>query len=241
MRCFIMSDFLNICFRTILVLIILFFITKMMGKKQISELNFFDYIVGITIGSIAADISLDIEKNMIAGIAALFIYGFISYIISFVSIKSILARRFFIGVPTVLVEKGKIIESGVKKSKIDVNDLLMEARENGYFNLDEIDYALMEVNGNISFLPKEKEKPVTKKDMKIKCSNEGLTVNAIIDSKYMVNNMKAINKDKEWLDHELKVNGYDNYDNILLATIDNNYKVTIYEKNVKPDKNTVLE
>lgn len=236
-----MSDFLNICFRTILVLIILFFITKMMGKKQISELNFFDYVVGITIGSIAADISLDIEKNMIAGIAALFIYGFISYIISFVSIKSILARRFFIGVPTVLVEKGKIIESGLKKSKIDVNDLLMEARENGYFNLDEIDYALMEVNGNISFLPKEKEKPVTKKDIKIKCSNEGLTVNAIIDSKYMANNMKAINKDKEWLDHELKVNGYDNYDNILLATIDNNYKVTIYEKNVKPDKNTVLE
>ena len=236
-----MSNFLNICFRTILVLIILFFITKMMGKKQISELNFFDYVVGITIGSIAADISLDIEKNMIAGIAALFIYGFISYIISFISIKSIWARRFIIGVPTVLVEKGKIIESGLKKSKIDVNDLLMVARENGYFNLDEIDYALMEVNGNISFLPKEKEKPVTKKDMKIKCSNEGLTVNAIIDSKYMVNNMKAINKDKEWLDHELKVNGYDNYDNILLATIDNNYKVTIYEKNVKPDKNTVLE
>ena len=236
-----MSDFLNICFRTILVLIILFFITKMMGKKQISELNFFDYVVGITIGSIAADISLDIEKNMIAGIAALFIYGFISYIISFISIKSIWARRFIIGVPTVLVEKGKIIESGLKKSKIDVNDLLMVARENGYFNLDEIDYALMEVNGNISFLPKEKEKPVTKKDMKIKCSNEGLTVNTIIDSKYMVNNMKAINKDKEWLDHELKVNGYDNYDNILLATIDNNYKVTIYEKNVKPDKNTVLE
>ena len=226
-----MSDFL----------IILFFITKMMGKKQISELNFFDYVVGITIGSIAADISLDIEKDMLAGIAALFIYGFISYIISFVSIKSILARRFFIGVPTVLVEKGKIIESGLKKSKIDVNDLLMVARENGYFNLDEIDYALMEVNGNISFLPKEKEKPVTKKDMKIKCNNEGLTVNAIIDSKYMANNMKAINKDKEWLDHELKVNGYDNYDNILLATIDNNYKVTIYEKNVKPDKNTVLE
>lgn len=241
MRCFIMSDFLNICFRTILILIILFFITKMMGKKQISELNFFDYVVGITIGSIAADISLDIEKDMLAGIAALFIYGFISYIISFVSIKSILARRFFIGVPTVLMEKGKIIESGLKKSKIDVNDLLMVARENGYFNLDEIDYALMEVNGNISFLPKEKEKPVTKKDMKIKCNNEGLTVNAIIDSKYMANNMKAINKDKEWLDHELKVNGYDNYDNILLATIDNNYKVTIYEKNVKPDKNTVLE
>ena len=69
-----MDNFLNICFRTILVLIILFFITKMLGKKQISQLNFFDYIVGITIGSIAADISLDIEKGMLAGIASLLIY-----------------------------------------------------------------------------------------------------------------------------------------------------------------------
>ena len=147
-----MSNFFNICFRTILVLIILFFITKMMGKKQISELNFFDYVVGITIGSIAADISLDIEKNMIAGIAALFIYGFISYIISFVSIKSILARRFFIGVPTVLVEKGKIIESGLKKSKIDVNDLLIKAWENGYFNLYNINYDFMAVSSFISLI-----------------------------------------------------------------------------------------
>ena len=104
----------------------------MMGKKQISELNFFDYVVGITIGSIAADISLDIEKNMIAGIAALFIYGFISYIISFVSIKSILARRFFIGVPTVLVEKGKIIEYSLKKSKIDNTKLKIQFEKRIY-------------------------------------------------------------------------------------------------------------
>lgn len=199
-----MSDFLNICFRTILILIILFFITKMMGKKQISELNFFDYVVGITIGSIAADISLDIEKNMIAGIAALFIYGFISYIISFVSIKSILARRFFIGVPTVLVEKGKIIESGLKKSKIDVNDLLMEARENGYFNLDEIVMLLWKLMVILVFFLKKK-KSLWLKRYENKCNNEGLTVNAIIDSKYMANNMKAINKDKEWLDHDLKL------------------------------------
>lgn len=241
MRCFIMIDFLNICFRTLFVLIILFFITKMMGKKQISQLNFFDYVVGITIGSIAADISLDIEKDMLAGIASLFIYGCISYLISFLSMKSILARRFFIGVPTVLVEKGKVIESGLKKVKIDVNELLAEARENGYFNLDEIDYALMEVNGNISFLAKEKKKPASKGDMRIKCSDEGLTTNGIIDGAYMEKNMGALGKDKGWLDHELKVLGYDNYDNILLATIDNNYKVTVYEKNVKPIKNTVLE
>ena len=139
------------------------------------------------------------------------------------------------------MEKGKIIESGLKKCKLDINELLAEARIEGYFNIDEIDYALMEINGAISFLPKEKEKTVTKKDMKVKLDKSGLTVNAIIDGEYMPNNMKVVGKDKEWLDHELKIQGYKDYDDILLATIDTNYKVNVYRKGVKPDKNTVLE
>lgn len=236
-----MSNLLNIILRTIIVLIVLFFIAKMVGKKQISQLNLFDYIVGITIGSIAADISLDLEKDLLAGLLSLSLYGFIAYLISYITMKSIKARRFFTGVPTVLVEKSKIIESGLKKTKIDINELLAEARIAGYFDLDEIDYAIMEINGNISFLPKEKNKPDTKKDMKLKSPDSGLTANVIIDSKYMENNMKAINKSKRWLDHELKVQGYNNYDNILLATVDNNYKVLVYKKDVNPDKNTVLE
>ena len=236
-----MNECLNIGVRTIIIAVIMFFLTKLLGKKQISQLNFFDYIVGITIGSTVADIALDIEKNFMGGIVSLVIFVLIAYFISIITIKSITARRFFTGVPTVLVEKGKIIESGLKKAKIDVNELLAQARIQGYFDLQEIDYALMEINGAISFLPIEKEKPVTKKDMKIKLDKNGLTVNAIIDGKYMDNNMKAINKNKEWLDYELKVQGYEDYNNILLATIDTNYKVTIYKKGVKPDKNTVLE
>ena len=236
-----MEELLNICFRTITVLILLFFVTKMMGKRQISQLSLFDYIVGITIGSIAADISLDLEKNLIAGLLSLFLYGLIAYIIAILTMKSIKARRFFTGVPTVVMENGNIIESGLKKTKLDINELLAEARNAGYFNLDEIDYALMEINGSISFLPKEKEKPATKKDMKIKCDKGGLTANVIIDSKYMENNMKSIGKDKKWLDHEVKIQGYEDYNDILLATVDSNYKVTIYRKHVKPKKNTVLE
>lgn len=236
-----MEDLLNIFLRTIIVLIILFFIAKMVGKKQISQLNLFDYIVGITIGSIAADISLDLEKDLMAGLVSLFLYGIIAYLISLLTMKSIKARRFFTGVPTVLVENSKIIESGLKKTKIDINELLAEARIAGYFDLDEIEYAIMEVNGNISFLPKDREKPITKKDVNLKSVDTGLTANVIIDGKYMKNNMKAIGKNKKWLDHELKILGYDNYDNILLATVDINYKILVYRKDVKPDKNTVLE
>lgn len=236
-----MDEIIKICYRTIIVLIVLFLIAKMVGKKQVSQLNLFDYIVGITIGSIAADISLDIEKDLIAGLISLFLYGFSAYLISILTLKSIKARRFFTGVPTVLVENSKIIESGLKKTKIDINELLAEARIAGYFDLSEIEYAIMEVNGNISFLPREKEKPVTKKDMKIKCNDGGLTANVIIDSNYMENNMSAIGKDKKWLDQELKIQGHNDYSDILLATVDGNSKLTIYRKNVKPEKNTVLE
>lgn len=236
-----MSDIINISIRTIIVIICLFLIGKLIGKKQISQLNLFDYIVGITIGSIGADISLDLEKDLIAGLLSLFIFGIIAYLISLITLKSMKCRRLFTGVPTVLVENSKIIESGLKKTKIDINDLLAEARIAGYFNLDEINYAIMEINGNISFLPKDSEKPVTKKDMKIKPDSSGLTTNAIIDGKYMKNNMKAIGKDEKWLQHELKVQGYDSYDNLLLVTVDTKEKVTIYQKGVSPDKNTVLE
>ena len=236
-----MNECLNIASRTIVMAVIIFFLTKLLGKKQISQLSFFDYIVGITIGSTVADISLDVEKNFIGGIISLVIFVIIAYFISIITMKSITARRFLTGVPTVLVEKGKIIESGLKKCKLDVNELLAEARIEGYFDIEEIDYALMEINGAISFLPKEKDKPVTKKDMKVKLDKNGLTASVIIDGVYMENNMTAIGKDKEWLDHELKVQGYNDYNEILLATIDVNNKVTIYRKDVRPKKNTVLE
>ena len=214
-----MNECLNIAIRTIIIAIIIFLLTKLLGKKQISQLSFFDYIVGITIGSTVADIALDIEKNFMGGIVSLLIFVIIDYFISMITMKNIKARRFLIGVPTVLVEKGKIIESGLKKCKLDVNELLAEARVEGYFDIDEIEYALMEINGAISFLPKDKDKAVTKKDMKVKLEKSGLTVNAIIDGEYMFNNIKAVGKDKDWLVHELKIKGYETLDDILLATI----------------------
>lgn len=231
----------QVILRTILSLILLFFLAKMMGKKQVSQLNLFDYIIGITMGSIVADISLDIEKNLISGVVAIAIYGLSDVLISYITMHNISLRRFITGVPTILIENNKIITDGLKKSKIDVNDLLAEARTNGYFNLEEIDYAIMETNGRISFQLKDQNMPTTKKDMKIKSKNKGLTTNVIIDEQLLQNNLKSINKTKEWLDSQLKIKGYNNYKNILLATIDDNEKIIVYEKNIKSDKWNVLE
>lgn len=235
------KEIIGVVMRTILVLIVLFAIAKIIGKKQISQLNLFDYIMGITIGSIAADISLDINKNLIAGLTSLFIYVIVSLLISFITMKSIILRRFLNGVPTILVEKGNIIESGLRKTKIDVNALLEEARNSGYFDLDEIEYALMEANGKISFLPKEKHKPVTKKDIVKVVDNSFLVANVIIDEKILEENLRQMKKNKKWLMKQLKIYGFNDSKGIILATLDNNEKLKIYKKNIDVKQNSILE
>lgn len=236
-----MNDLLVVVERTILVLVILFVFLKLMGKKQVSQLGLFDYIIGITIGSIAADISLDIEKDLFAGILSLFIYMLFSVLISYLTMHSIKLRRFIIGVPTILIENNAIIESGLKKVRLDVNDLLTEARSQGYFKLEDIYFAIMETNGKISFMPCDKCAPVVKKDIKGSFEKSGLVANVIIDSKLLSKNLSEMHKDKKWLDSVLRVQGYVNYDDIMLATLDVNDKVVVYKKNVKSKKKSVLE
>lgn len=215
--------------RTLLVLTVLFFLVKLMGKKQVSQMNMFDYIIGITLGSIVADVSMDIEKNLLSGISCILLYCFISIIISELSLKSIKLREFFNGKDTIIIERGKLLKKNMKSCKITVNNLETEARLMGYFSLDEIDYAIMEKNGKISFKPKEKNKPLEKGDYLDKVIDDGLVYNLIIDGEYVVNNMEKVGKDKKWINHYLKVNGYKLSD-ILLLTIDGNDKVMVYKR-----------
>lgn len=227
-------------FRTGLVLIVLFILTKCMGKKQVSQMNIYDYLIGITIGSIAADISLDIEKNLVAGMLSLIIFGLSGVLVTFLTLKSIKLRRLIVGVPTVLMDDGKIIENHLYKEGIDINDLQEEARKQGYFDLSKINYAILETSGNISFLAKTDELVVTRKDMKIKTNNEGLWGNIIIDGELLENNLCNMNKDKKWLDKELKKRGYDDYKNILLLMVNDHDELIVYEKNINNNVN-ILE
>ena len=236
-----MGEVLNVFGRTAFMIIILFISTKLIGKKQVSQLNLFDYIIGITIGSIVADVSLDLDKNLISGIISLVSYVLLSVLISYISMKNLTLRRFFVGVPTILIENNKIIEGGLKKVRFDVNDLLTEARSQGYFKLEDIEYAIMETNGRVSFMPVNSSSPVTKKDIRVKINKESLVANVIIDSKLLEKNLVEMHKDKKWLDNALKVQGFSNYDNIMLATLDVNDKVVVYKKNIKSKKNSVLE
>lgn len=195
-------------------------------------MNIYDYLIGITIGSIAADISLDIKKDIIAGLTSLIIYGISGILVTYLSLKSIHFRRLFTGVPTILIENGKIIEKNLAKEGIDINDLQEEARQSGYFTLSKINYAILETTGKISFLAFTKEESATKKDLKVKVKDESLCANIIIDGILLENNLKNMKKDEKWLKKELTKRGYKDYKNILLFTVDNSDTITIYDKNI---------
>ena len=213
-------NFLEVVYRTFLSALTLFLLAKAMGRKQIGELNTFDYIIGITIGSIASEMTVNSDVSLINCIVAMTVFSLIGILISYGTTKSMFLRRFFTGCPIILIENGKIIEKGLNKARFDINDLLQECRINGYFDISEIAYAVMEANGRISFLLKSKYTPVTLSDMKIKASKKGLCVNLIIDGNIMMEHLKNINKDSAWLLTRLENMGYSDYSNILLASCD---------------------
>lgn len=235
------NELLNVTVRALSSLVTLFLITKLLGKKQVSQLSLFDYVIGISIGNFAAEMTVNLETNEINGIWAVILFGLFAYLVSIATMKSILLRRFFMGTPTMIIQNGKILEKNLRKVKFDINDMLEEIRGAGYFDLSQVEYAVMEANGKFSILPYPEYRPLTPGDMNIKVNKEGLCSNVIIDSKIMINNLKNINKDEKWLNHELKVKGYTDISKILLATVDINDKLVIYEKNNNIKSIDVLE
>lgn len=227
-----------VVYRSFLSLAALFLVTKMLGKKQVSQLSLFDYVIGISIGNFAAEMTINLDSQTMNGILAVFIFGIVAYVVSFLTMKSIFLRRFFMSTPTILIEKGQILKEGLKKVKYDMNDLLQQCRINGYFDISDIEYALMEPNGNISILPKESKRAVTLEDLNISKNQSGLCANVIIDGKIMEENLKNINKSKKWLLKKLKNN---DLSNILLATVDNKEQVKIYYNNDKCNGREILE
>jgi uncharacterized membrane protein YcaP (DUF421 family) len=224
------DSLIQVLIRGLISLFTLFLVTRLIGKKQVSELSLFDYVIGISIGNFAAEITINTDVPLTNGLLAVLLFGIIALIVAKVTMKSIILRRMLTGIPTIIIQNGKFIKENMKKTKYDMNDFLEECRVSGYFDISEIEYAIVEANGKISFLPKSEYKPLTPKDMQVKVKKVGLCANVIIDSKIMIKNLENMGKDKTWLDKELKIKGYKNYDKILLATLDINEKLVVYEQ-----------
>lgn len=222
-------DFLMLIIKSIGSLFALFILTNLLGKKQINQLNMFDYVIGISIGNVVAEMTVNKEVNFFDGIIVMAIYSLLSLIVSFITIKSIKFRKIISGTPTILMENGKLIRNGLKKVKIDVNEFLEEARTCGYFDISELEYAIMETNGKISFLSKNKYTSVTKDDLNLKNSYKGPSIELIIDGAIIDNNLKKINKNRSWLITRLNNMNHKDIKKMLLVIIDSNEKITVFE------------
>lgn len=218
--------------RSLISIILLLILAKVAGYKQISQLTFYDYIVGITIGSIAAVLAIDDQIEWYLCALAMILYTLASVFLSWLTTKSIKAREQLTGTPHILIFHGKIIEENLKKVHFDVNDLLTQCRIAGYFDVSKIAFAIMETTGDVSFMLNSEENPITVKDMNKKCNQEELMANVIIDGKIMEKNLKAIGKNKYWLMEKLEEQE-EKIESILLGIADMNNQLYLYKKDEK--------
>ena len=191
-------------------------------------MSMFDYVTGITIGNIAAEMATELEKNPLFPVLAMVIYGVLDYVISLVSSKSIGFRKKIVGEPLLLMDNGTIYRENLKKARLDISDFLTLCRVSGYFSLSQIQTAIFEYNGNISFLPTSQSRPVTPQDMNLQPNQEYAEINVIMDGYIMPQNLKAAGKDENWLQKNLKEQGYKSEQEVFIATVDSDGNLSVY-------------
>ena len=209
----------------------MFILCKLMGYRQLSQLNMFDYINGITIGNIAAEMATSYEDNFIHPMTAMIVYAFAAIFLSWISSKSIRMRYLLSGKPIILLNHDQLYVQNLRKSKIDLNEFLSQCRVNGFFDLSQLESAILEENGHISFLPKSEYRPITPGDLQITPPKDLLNATLIIDGNPMLLNLKACGKDTFWLNKELKKHNISKIQDVFLAIYNPNDQLTVYGYN----------
>ncbi len=224
-----LTDIWVITYRSLIAVLVLFIISRLTGPRQISELTFYDYIVGISIGSIAA-MAVERNINMVDMAVSMVVFGGFAVLFAFLTTKSMTLRKMFSGKPSIMIYNGKIIEKALKKNNYDINDLLLNCRLQGYFKYEDIAFAVLETNGQLSIMPKADKAPLTPYDMALKPEKSALEYNLIIDGNIMSDNLKSYGKDEQWLKTQLKEQNVKNVGEVLLGVGDGNDKLTVFLK-----------
>ena len=209
-------DVIRVILSALLSVASLFFIAKLMGHKQVAQLDFFDYISGITIGSVAAELATELEKPW-KPLIALAVFGLASVLLRVLTTKLPKTRKFINGTPTILMDSGKLYRKNLKKAKLELSEFLLLCREMGYFDLNEIQTAVFESNGKLSVLPKAANRPATPQDLKITVKEAHIGTEVILDGRVMSDNLSRMGKNEAWLEKQLKSQGYKDAKEIFLG------------------------
>ncbi|MGN8631277.1 YetF domain-containing protein [Blautia sp. HCP3S3_G3] len=235
-----MREILYIIMLSLGSIIVIFILTKLMGYRQMSQMSMFDYVNGITIGSIAAEMATSLEENFVQPLTAMIVYAIAAILLSWFSSKSIKARRVIEGKPLVLMNHGELYRENLKKAKIDVTEFLTQCRISGYFDVSKLETAILEENGKISFLPKVSDRPVTPSDMNLSPEQDFMVANVILDGRIMEENLRHTGNDEKWLMNQIRGQGAGKVSDVLLATCDISNQVTVFLKNSRKEPKDIL-
>ena len=209
-------EIISVSLTALLSVAALFIVTKIMGHKQVAQLDFFDYVSGITIGSIGAELATELEAPL-RPLIALIVYGLVSVALGIFARKLPRTRKYINGSPTILLEKGKLYRENLKKSKLDLSEFMLLCRESGYFDLDEIECVIFEHNGKLSILPKAEKRPINPEDMGISVKKVSFYTELVMDGRVMSENLVRLGKDEIWLRKRLALQGFPDTKKVFLA------------------------
>lgn len=213
-------SYFQIIIETVSTFFVLLIMTRLLGKKQLSHLTFFNYITGITIGSLAANMVLISTRDFFKELTTLIIWCLLSMIIAYIGLKSGKARVVFEGEPTILIKKGVIDKQSLSSTKLNIDDLTMLLRQKDVFSITEVDYAILEPNGTLSVLKKQQSQNVQKKDLNIDLIMPTyIPTEIIVDGKIIVDNIKELGLSNEWLNKQLANAGVVSPKDVLYAEI----------------------
>lgn len=205
----------------------LFAAAKIMGHKQMSQLDFFDYISGITIGSIAAELATELEEPL-KPLIAIAVYGAAAVLLSKITSLFPKTRKYINGTPTILMNNGKLYRENLKKAKLDLSEFMVMCRQQGYFNLSDIQTAVFEFNGKLSILPVSKKRPANPEDLNLSPAPEFIHTEVIMDGRILNENLKRMGLDDKWLLKQLNAQGYKKAEEVFLALCDENNQLTVF-------------
>lgn len=220
-------ELLKVILTSLLSAVSLFIIAKILGHKQMSQLDFFDYITGITIGSIAAELATELEAPW-KPLIAMVIYGAVSMSLTILAHKFPKTRKFVNGTPTVVMNNGKLYRKNMKKAKLELSEFMVMCRQEGYFNINDIQTAIFEYNGRLTILPVSTKRPLTPEDINLTPEPELLCTEVIMDGRILHENLKRLGLNIEWLNKQLKQQKYDHAKEIYLGICDQNNKLSLF-------------
>ena len=234
-----MNEGLVVLVRGIIAFFSLLIFTRILGKQQISQLSYFEYILGITIGSIAAELTVDLSSRAWPHFVGLFTWFILTLLIQFLTLKSKKISEYLEGEPTVIIMNGIILDKAMKSIRLRITDLLELLRQHDIFDINEVYIAIIEVNGKLSVIKKAEYENATLKDLKLKSSNKELNIDLIHNGRILSSNLQKKNLSISWLKEQLAIRNIKSPKEVFYATMNNKGNIYIDKYSDNLDLNEI--